>query len=179
MVLPIELIQRLDQALLRRLGGFETRAEFVREAVENMLLELSYEPAPPEPLQEKFSNSADANPDAASNSMSSAEPFDLSRATLDIAPDHRDVRERNRENRLVDQPSDLSATVLTVTRRGAVIQDGVAKVEDEPLFGLHNRDYPSMWAAHQLASLTREELVPFADYLDEVARRAWEYAEQL
>src|SRR3954453_17781684 len=45
----LELIRRMDRALSEGRGGFTTRADFILEAVEQLLVELSYEEAPPEP----------------------------------------------------------------------------------------------------------------------------------
>ena len=47
--MPVGLIRRMDEALVQGHGGFTTRAEFLREAAENLLVELTYEDAPPEP----------------------------------------------------------------------------------------------------------------------------------
>lgn len=163
LVMPAELIRRLDEALLQGLGGFETRAEFVREAVENTLLELTYEPAPPEPSAGgRLAASNETN-----GLYSGTEDEDASVAILTTTSPELET-------------SDLSiATALATPTRGATISDGAVRVTDEPLFGIHNRDYPSFWAAAQIANVTRETPVPLSSCVDEVVRRAWTYAERL
>ena len=47
--MPLGLIRRMDEAVVRGQGGFSTRAEFLQEAAENLLVELTYDEAPPEP----------------------------------------------------------------------------------------------------------------------------------
>ncbi len=176
-VLPVELIRRLDEALLRRVGGFESRTEFVRESIENMLLELEYEPAQPEPESPRTSGLPGPY-------GTESEPGPLGREDGRLsdgngAPRHMMRIETEPAVQLDStsgDPPDLSATVLTVSARGAVIRDGIAEVDDEPLFGLHNRDYPSIWAAHRLAAFTREGPVSLSHYLHEVVDEAWAYA---
>lgn len=182
-VLPVKLIRQLDESLQERLGGFETRAEFIREAVENMLLELKYEPAQPElhPALEEHDTvlhrreaesvipfwRTDEQPD----------PVEIPALSSLSGGNAQSARSSNRWT--VDSMSDLTATLLSAPSPGAIIEDGAAEVVNDPLFGLHNRDYPSIWAAHQLAALTREGPVPLSTFFDEVTRRAWLYAEAL
>lgn len=57
--------------------------------------------------------------------------------------------------------------------------DGGVEVHRAPLFGLHNRDYPSLWAAWQLAKMTEDHLVLQSEFLRHVATGAWKMGEQL
>lgn len=167
--LPAKLIRRLDRAVIEGRGEFETRSEFVREAVENLLLELEYDPAPPEPprsrrvqeTQRHAENGADGH--GGEGFLRADDPSKTSGAL-----------EKGAVAAL-----GLSATALRAPSRGAVIDDGVAKIADEPLFGLHNRDFPSFWAAVQLAEITHQGPAPFSDCLDELVERAWRYADEL
>lgn len=160
--MPAELIRRLDEALLQGLGGFETRAELVREAVENTLLELTYEPASPEPSARRKPAAFDEADGSSPRTDGNASVAVSAKASPEL------------------ETTDLSvATALAASTRGATISDGAAEIADEPLFGIHNRDYPSFWAADQIADVTREEPVPLSDCVDEVIRRAWAYAEWL
>jgi Arc/MetJ-type ribon-helix-helix transcriptional regulator len=179
-VLPIKLIRQMDEALQESLGGFETRAEFVREAVENMLIELKYEPAQPElpvPLKEYGSVFRDRETERVLLQRHVSQKHDPEEASvyLNVLDG---TRPKQRDDSIIDSSS-LALTVLRAPPSGSVVEDGVAWVENEPLFGLHNRDYPSIWAAHQLAELARSEPILLSDYLDEVTRRAWLYADTL
>src|SRR6266511_4178046 len=51
LLLPLPLIRQMDHLLLDGIGGFTTRNEFVREAIESYMLELAHEPAPAEPAE--------------------------------------------------------------------------------------------------------------------------------
>lgn len=181
-VLPIKLIRQLDEALQERLGGFETRTEFVREAIENMLLELKYEPAQPElhpslKGENGIYRDGEAQPEISLHHQVDGHDSGEAPATHHFSP--YSGQPALRDDYSVGVLPSLTATVLTAPTPGAIIKDGIAQVDNEPLFGLHNRDYPSIWAAHQLVELTRDGLVPLSDYLDEVTRRAWSYADAL
>ena len=56
---------------------------------------------------------------------------------------------------------------------------GSEKVTRGPLFGLHNRDFPSIWAAWQLALMTADRLVPQSEYLKKITAEAWKVGEIL
>ena len=45
LLLPLPLIRQMDRVLLDGVGGFTTRNEFVREAIDSYMLELTHEPA--------------------------------------------------------------------------------------------------------------------------------------
>src|SRR2546426_3728702 len=51
LLLPLPLIRQMDRLLVDGVGGFTTRNEFVREAIESYMLELTHEPAPAEPAE--------------------------------------------------------------------------------------------------------------------------------
>src|SRR6266705_2602608 len=51
LLLLLPLIRQMDHLLLDGVGGFSTRNEFVREAIESYILELTHEPAPAEPAE--------------------------------------------------------------------------------------------------------------------------------
>lgn len=62
---------------------------------------------------------------------------------------------------------------------GYVLENGVAKVEDDLIFGLHNRDYPSLWAAVEIARLTHDGPMEGDQLFAEVTNRAWNFAKAL
>src|SRR5438445_3302956 len=49
LLLPLALIRQMDRLLLDGIGGFTTRNELVREAIESYMLELTHDAAPAEP----------------------------------------------------------------------------------------------------------------------------------
>lgn len=167
--LPIGLIRQIDEAIVSGLGGYSTRTEFFREAAEGLLVELKYEPAPAEPIVRREPR---AIPVASVNSPGE---------DRDAAPEHSaagDADETGR--RLPVKPIDSpDATTLRLMTEGEPVTDGEAQVDDEPLFGMHNRDFPSLWVAFRLAEQAAGGPVPYEAFVQEVTEEAWDYAEAL
>lgn len=101
----------------------------------------------------------------------------------DLAIVDDDSSERSAEDirpvRFQAEASDLSMTELDPPRRGFALDAFATPVESKPLFGLHNRDYPSLWALVQLAKMTREQPVPVETYYASVLREAWSFGSLL
>jgi hypothetical protein len=154
--LPVSLIRRMDELLTRGTGGLHVRADFIREAVEAMVLELSYAPAPDEPAAQALSSSGGLG-----------RPLSQESAHRWCAPAHE------------GSAFTLEATKLYAPDSVITVADRSGDVVDEPLFGLHNRDYPSIFAAHHLALLTKDELVGLGDFQRSVMAAAWRFGEQL
>jgi hypothetical protein len=170
--LPVDLIRRMDEAIGAQRGGFQTRAELMREAVENLLTELDFPDAPPEPAGRRTAAAGPAPTDGRAGSMVSigGDPMvGLDQAVAGLPAWERD------ELRLAD----LVDTALEPPRRPVLLPGGVATVRDEPLLGLHNRDYVSVWAIDRLARYTEEGPIPFDDYMRRVTRAAWFFGSQL
>jgi hypothetical protein len=152
--MALGLIRDLDRALVARAGGYTTRAEFITDAVRDRLLELQFEPAPAEPSD-------------ASRSAALADR----RPALNVVQPSDEPHDAPAGPRLED-------TVLAAPARGFSL-DGEAIVQDAPLFGLHNRDFASLWALHELAAITEKKAEPLASALDRVTDRAWEFSARL
>ena len=154
-----DLIRRMDEALTSGRGGLETREQFFREAAEGLLAELSYPEAPPEPVTARASAGAAAPPVSAS----------LAEMLDSVPPWEQD------ELRLAD----LAGSALAPIPAGATLSEGVARPSDEPLLGLHNRDFPSLWAAWRLARYSQEGLTTVAEFWRRVTAAAWFFGERL
>ena len=79
------------------------------------------------------------------------------------------------------EPLNFADTAISF-RDGYLVQDDEAQLEvpSGPLLGLHNRDYPSIWALSQLAELLAEQPDGDAEaQVMEVVRRAWDYTARL
>ncbi len=158
-LLPLDLIRRMDELVGTGNKGYQTRQELMREALEAYILDLSYEPAPAEPPPRQS-----AVPERRSSRTPSTPERPL--------PQRKAVT--------VDKwPTELSWTVLRAPEHGFVMQNESMGVADEPFFGLHNRDYPSLWAAHYLASMTVEGPAEVERFRTAVTKEAWAYAERL
>jgi hypothetical protein len=155
LLLPLQVIRHMDHLLLDGVGGFTTRNEFVREAIESYMLELIHEPAPAEPAE---------------MGQRRLRLRSVTDAPTDVA--HVDA---------LEEPSlSIADTGLsTLAPEGPTI-DGDALVVAEPLFGMHNRDYPSLWAACRLAAyLEEEQTITFEEFAERATEQAWTYAGEL
>ena len=73
----------------------------------------------------------------------------------------------------------IEDTALAPPKRGPVHDVSAIQTNTEPLLGLHNRDYPSLWALSQIAELvstTEEGTAPVDETFTEVTHRAWTFA---
>jgi hypothetical protein len=192
---PVALIRRMDEAIASGRGGFQTRAELMREAVENLLNELVY---PPAPVEVRAGGAAAEEPrfpagpavDNVARGTRSGAADSVPEGRAPVAPPLGD----GVEQLLLDQVvaglpawerneltlADMAGTALRLpARKPVIIAGAAAHVDDEPLLGLHGRDYPSIWALQQLARYTADGLIPFERYRDDVVRAAWFYGGQL
>jgi hypothetical protein len=165
--LSVALIRQIDEAIVSGLGGYSTRTEFFRDAAEGLLIELKYEPAPPEPTMPR-------EPVPVPSPSSRTSGMDEN-ATVRLAVETDDA-ERRVDLTPID---DLSATTLHLAVEGAPLADGEAEVDDEPLFGMHNRDFPSLWVAFRLAERATSGPVPYELFVQRATEEAWDYAEAL
>lgn len=172
MLLPAALLREVDELVLQGRGGYQTRQEFILDAVQNQVLEVKYGAA--ENKQRPAVPEVDETPVDSSRDGFREKPKTTG------AEDTRPAPPPALSNGEPVEPiRDVSATELHLDQRGVAVEDGLAVVKEEPVLGLHNRDYPSIWAAHLLAEETRDGLVPFTEFLDRATRQAWRYAESL
>jgi len=66
---------------------------------------------------------------------------------------------------------------IRVPMRGTPAEDRLSDLRDEPLLGLHNRDWPSLWALAELAHETVDGPVPLREFLLEATSKAWKIAD--
>jgi hypothetical protein len=153
--IPVPLIREMDAVILRGVGGYSTRAEFIVDAIQERILELSIDgiedagPPPAPPIE---------RPNAAlvGELETRRAPWTLSTVSTRM-------------------------TTLSAPATGFVVSeaDDLSRPEGRPLFGLHNRDYPSLWALTELASLTVEQPVPIEGYFTDMLKEAWRFGELL
>jgi Arc/MetJ-type ribon-helix-helix transcriptional regulator len=151
--LPASLVQEMDNIIRSGEGGFESREEFVREAVEAAVMEARYGI-----VQDQLAApAAAAEPTPGLSVVSSPAVFVAS------GGDDR-----------------LGRTALRRPVRPEHFAEPVARVgEHEPQFGLHNRDYPSLWAGARLCDLTSNGPASFEPMLKDLISEAWEFADYL
>jgi hypothetical protein len=69
----------------------------------------------------------------------------------------------------------IEETALRLPLRGALAPAGEYDVRDEPLFGVHNRDYPSLWAAQELCEWTADAPLPLSRFHARLKAAGLEY----
>jgi hypothetical protein len=142
----------MDALLLERKGGFESRAEFIKEAVEAMVTEVRFGPETDE------EPSTPGMPE-----VSSATPAQIEGEGPDFE--------------LSSQPT-LHFTRLTVPSVDVELLDvGEANPINDSLFGLHNRDYPSLWSAFKLWAHAKP--LRFDHFRKLLVDDAWHFSDRL
>ena len=146
----------MDDVILRGIGGYATRAEFIVDAIQERIYELAIEaeedPDGPLPSQQRVWTPRPQEPP-----RTSPEGIDT---TASPGPDEL-------------------ATALEVPRRGLAMEPYEVAIDDDVLFGLHNRDYPSLWALAHLASMAQQRPVPAETFYAEVLEEAWRFGKVL
>ena len=145
--LPVPLIQELDQLVADGVGGYNSRAEIVRDAVEAMALEL------------RHGVSADEGS-----------------GSVEVGPGSLGLSSRHQASESYES---FGAIAFPTLEASALVSTGEAQVHDSVVFGLHNRDYPTLWAASRLATMTRTGPVPFNEFSRKIAEEAWEMGREL
>jgi hypothetical protein len=166
---PGALLREVDGLVRQGRGGYQTRQEFFLDAIENQILEVKYSGAEngqrrPPVDQLPLSESPEPTDAADADEDQTAEPPEPS-ALANGKP--------------IRRLANLAETELHPPSRGPAMPDGLAVAPDELLFGLHNRDYPSLWVAQQLAHHTHEGFIPLKDFIETTLTEAWRFAESL
>lgn len=148
---PIDLIRQMDELILAGTGGYATRAEFIIDAIQERIVELS------------ISEEEDAgvpSPRGHRNSSPTPDPSELDKDLVAVSP----------------EPSSLTPII-----RGYAISADLAasSVAGDSLFGLHNRDYPSLWGLNELARMTQGGPISVEGFYESVIRAAWIKGEEL
>jgi len=176
--LPTHLVDRVDAAV-DRLDGYPDRATLIRDAVENLLAELEAGPEHP------------AAPDVRSSAPATAHHFDLeqtSRPTYAraaaaplaeaMASSLPEVLRLSRPDRPRSTPP-IPSTPAPAARIQAPDPDlptaPAGPIPTEVTWGMHNRDWPTLWAASRLGQEVAEagrraaEGVEFGPWVDRVS----------
>ena len=155
--LPVPLIREMDAVIIDGIGGYETRAEFIVDAIQERILELTIEEvedAGPPPVPQRGTPGEPRPPETMASHKAPSDPDTL--ATMGM------TEMASREAGFSISPT-----------------DDLSRPEGEALFGLHNRDYPSLWALSRLSEMADEEPIPVTDYHTRVLQEAWHFGKRL
>jgi hypothetical protein len=153
-VVPVGLIRDMDALIVRGDAGYETRAEFIVDAIQERLIELS--------------GVKEIDAGAPMPSGQAGDTRQRAKLTGKLAADARTVGEAR-----IDLPG------IPPSERGFVLDAREDEVATGALFGLHNRDYPSLWALSRLATMAAEQPIPLEKYYVQVLSEAWDHGRLL
>lgn len=169
---PSALLREVDSLVRQKRGGYESRQEFFLDAVENQILEVKYGAVSANGQRQL---PVDGESDAATPASPQDGDGDAPTDRTDGPPDPAALSEGGPVSVL----SDFAQTELRWAGGGSALDEGLAAAADEPLFGLHNRDYPSLWVALRLAEKTQTGPVELKAFVDETLIEAWRFAASL
>jgi hypothetical protein len=182
-LLPAALLREVDELVLSGRGGYETRQEFFHEAIQNHVLEVKHGTGEGRQLQLDPDLVSPPGPSehalAALNGTTATQSAPTAPAAEDGAPPATALPAALTDGPGIEAIHDLSQTALVAPDQGVTVDNGIARFKREPLLGLHNRDYPSLWAARQLAELSQHQVMPAPRFFELVTREAWRYAQSL
>ena len=193
---PSALLRQIEDLLEAGVGGYTDRSELVVDAVRERLLELGETHIPPVVSATNWIVE-DSDRDDDPGTVRRKSLGDPATHTL-----HLDFPIPDWNPPLINPPSPpppsptwlpkeewttwlpkegWTAPPLPIVFDGVLTpiegRDDISQVG--PLFGLHNRDFPSLWALGKLAELTTEGPIPYSEFMTEVAGSAWRYGQML
>jgi hypothetical protein len=164
-IFRVDVLREADRAVQEGLGGYENRHELINDLVEQGLIGLRYpdgeQPMAPTALSEGEARMAPGQNGAASTRRQAGESAREMPAVLPFSPDASAAR--------IEAPDEP----------GVAIKNHLAKVPNEPMFGMHNRDAPSAWALGRLATEAADGPVPLSSFYEKVTEEAWTLAARL
>lgn len=159
------LVDRVDAALQRGLGGFRTRQALFEEAIDYYLHELN---------EVALAASQDTG-------VGAGQP--IGRPQGESAPSgNREMIEAPSPNRQSERAESFAEFAIRsggVGRAALEVVDSIAQVADGPILGLHNRDWPSLQAISVLAEVSTDGPVPVEAFYARATAAAWQMAERL
>lgn len=185
LLLPGELVERMDAVLQQGMGGFRTRHSLVEEAIEYYLQELQelerddFALAPPNSVVDSEAPGSRKGPGVGAPGRGGepdGEPQDRplppSLALMEKNPQWVD---------LVREPSTIEETAISYPLAMATVSGDadVSTPDRDPILGLHNRDWPTLKALELLGEMTKSGPVLCSDFYDAATASGWMLGELL
>lgn len=178
-LVEIELLRDIDGCILDGLGGYSNRHEFANEALRSHLFDLEY---PDDGVTSQAML-------AKSRVEYSAEPTaERGRPPLIPVEEHRSgsqpIQEQENETAANTESVDLVERspgdfALESIHRGFEATNDAGIISDQPLLGLHNRDWPSIWCLRILAGMASDGYVDVSEFMERATAEAWRTASAL
>ena len=160
----------MDECIVEGYGGYGNWHEFARDALENFALDLLH------------ANDADAAlAETAERRTAAAAPEGARRKAGPRTEPSEELPAAEWPASAVEQARIMSIeeTAIAAPVRTFAVENSLARVKEEPLIGLHNRDWPSIWALSAMAEVAAGGAVPPRDAYAAVTDRAWALARSL
>jgi hypothetical protein len=151
-LVDVAIVHELDRVVADGVGGYANRHELVNDLLEQGLIGLRY----PEDTE-----------GVPSDRNARASTGDALR---------RGESEHPSGSWSVDAEA---AEIHFPSQQGTTLENELAIVREEPMFGMHNRDAPSAWALGRLAEAAHGGPVSLAAFYDGTTAAAWNLAAQL
>ena len=179
-LLPGELVDRVDAVLQQGMGGFRTRHSLVEEAIEYYLQELqdlerddfalgSPNPAPSReaPISEK---SQSRTPIAAGRAVSDRDSDDRA-----MPPSLASMERNPQWANLVRGPATIEEMAISCPSAKATVssESNVSTPDQGPILGLHNRDWPTLKALELLGEMSAPRAVLCSDFYNAATASGW------
>lgn len=179
LLLPGELVERMDEVLQQGMGGFRTRHSLVEEAIEYYLQELQelerddFALAPPNSAVDNEAPASKKGPSVGASGRGTERhrepqdrPLPPSLASMDRNPQWV---------HLVRGPSTIEETAISYALAKATVSGhaDVSTPDRGPILGLHNRDWPTLKALELLGEMTNSGPVLCSDFYDAATASGW------
>jgi hypothetical protein len=169
LLVKVDILRELDRIVQEGLAGYTNRHELVNDLLEQGVIDLRYGDENAE--AERGGPNPTKRADEILHSRSSGGSGRPSTAQTEYP--ERLGQKPARGDGVFDTP------IVSLVNRGLAVENELARISDEPLFGLHNRDAPTAWALARLAEAAKDSPVPLEEFYEAVTDEAWNLADQL
>jgi hypothetical protein len=188
-IFKVDVLTEVDRAVRDGLGGYADRHELINDLVEQGLIDLRYPSSdgpfdpPSQSAGTASAGSGKVGDDAPRASVLDDEGLRPVPSLRTSTPPQEPTIETEAGVTTLDRVEPLKAfaetAIITTGLRGHVVENELARVPNEPMFGMHNRDAPSVWALARLAEEASSGPIPLGRFYESATAAAWKLAAQL
>lgn len=161
LALPSDLVTTMD-TYINATTSYSGRQNFIADAIANLLADLEVEGA---------SADADLRPPPALLSVTSR---------TEIAADNQARESSSKRVEPLDRGTALALAEVAFASDDLLRTERIFPSPTEPTWGIHNRDFPTLWAAGLMSrELAESETIDYQRWLNETVEVAWRLAASL